>query len=297
MPQIRQNLTEYAILPLGSSFLREHLPEERMVPKSLLLYGPANCGKTMLAQAVAAHTGALFFDLSPSNLAGKFETSKGPVMLMHMVFKVAKNPQMAPVVIYIEEIDKLFVTSRKSDSAGRFKRDLITYKKWLEKKDSVIIIGNCREPWKMSDSSVREVKAFFDKCLYIPWPDYSSRIRIWKELIAKKLPRPIRDDFDFSTLARISEGYAAGSIVYTIKKTLTKRRVVQLRKRPLKEIEFINTLSRCEHTMSDHNEKFRSFTENVTNLANRRNQANNLGGGEDNGKKKKGGKKKKKKKK
>ena len=110
--QIRQNLTEYAILPLGSSFLREHLPESSMLPKSILLYGPegmfsrvslslsshflillllfAGSGKTMLAQAVASHTHALLLDLSPRNLQGKFESSKGPTALMHMVFKIAK---------------------------------------------------------------------------------------------------------------------------------------------------------------------------------------------------------------
>ena len=166
--QIRQNLTEYAILPLGSSFLRENLPESSMLPKSILLYGPEGSGKTMLAQAVATQTHALFLDLSPRNLQGKFESSKGPTALMHMVFKIAKDVNMAPVVIYIDDVEHLFVNSKKSDSAGRFKKDLITYKKWLdERKDRVIIIGNLGDPSKLNDASKKEIKAFFDRALYV----------------------------------------------------------------------------------------------------------------------------------
>merc|ERR1719478_483331 len=117
-----------------------------MIPKSILLYGPQGSGKTMLVQAVASSTGALFLNLSPNNLEGRFDGRTGPTKCMHMVFCVARNVAMAPVIIYIDEVDKLFVKSKKGqENAGRFKKDLITYKKWLEREHQVIIMGNCRE--------------------------------------------------------------------------------------------------------------------------------------------------------
>lgn len=179
MPQIRQNLTEYAILPLGSPFLRKNLCEDYMLPKTLLLYGPSGSGKTMLAQAVACHTGAMFLNLSPSNLEGKFAGSKqGPTRLMHMAFTVAKSEHCAPVVIYVDQIEQIFTKTKKgSTGAGRFKKDLVTYKKSLEREHRVIVIGCCNQPWEMSDADVKEVKAFFDRQLYVPWPDYTTRVR------------------------------------------------------------------------------------------------------------------------
>ena len=99
--QIRQNVTEYCILPLGSAFVRSKAP----FVKSLLLYGPKGCGKTLLAQAVANHTGAVFLNLSPSNLEGKFPEKNGLAKLMHMAFAVARAPQLGPAVIYLDEVE------------------------------------------------------------------------------------------------------------------------------------------------------------------------------------------------
>jgi IQ and AAA domain-containing protein len=211
---------------------------------------------------------------------------------------------MAPVVIYIDNVEHLFVNSKKSDSAGRFKKDLITYKKWLdERKDRVVIIGNLTDPSKLTDSSRKEIKTFFDRALYIPRPDYESRYVIWKRIIEERAPSSI-ENLDLSVLSRISEGYSSGSIVYTIRKTLSKRRIMQLRKKPLKEDEFIAVLSRCEKGTNETNQAFQSFTDHVTDLAKRRKMAISDGsdGGEkgsssDGDKKSGGGKKKKKKKK
>ena len=67
-------------------------------------------GKTMLAQAVANLSGATWFDLSPRNTDGKYQ-GKQVALMIHMVFKVARL--MAPSVIYIDEVEKVFLTDKK----------------------------------------------------------------------------------------------------------------------------------------------------------------------------------------
>lgn len=50
------------------------LPPETYV-RSVLLYGPEGVGKTLLAESVARHTGALLLDISPKRLEGKYGVS------------------------------------------------------------------------------------------------------------------------------------------------------------------------------------------------------------------------------
>jgi AAA+ superfamily predicted ATPase len=69
MALIRQLVTEYIIFPLGSPLVRNRWPEEF---KSILFYGPAGTGKTLMVRACAAETNSLVFDLSPLNIEGKY---------------------------------------------------------------------------------------------------------------------------------------------------------------------------------------------------------------------------------
>ena len=70
---------------------------------------------------------------------------------------------------------------------------------------------------------------------------------------------------------------------------------MQLRKKPLREDEFIAVLSRCERGNSESEDAFQGFTDYITDLAKRRKMAKSNGDGEKGGGD--GGKKKKKKKK
>lgn len=292
--QIRQNLTEYAILPLGEPYIKQKLEPEMNV-KSILLYGPSGSGKTMLAQAIAHHTGAMFMNISPSNLEKKFEGKTGPPKFVHMLMTVARNANMAPVVIYLDEVERLFVKSKKkSTGPERFLKDLLDYKKrYLQPTDRVIIIGTTNAPHKIEEKVMKDLKNFFDKFLYVPWPGYSSRHRIWTSLIEKALGGNILpDDLDVSALARVSEGYTAGSIAYAISKTLTARRIQMMPLRDLEEAEFLNALSRCPRTQETETMNMRRFTESCTNLKKRREALQRNKAGDGGGKK---GKKKKKK--
>ena len=296
--QIRQNVTEYCILPLGSAFVRSKAP----FVKSLLLYGPKGCGKTMLAQAVANHTGAVFLNLSPSNLEGKFAEKNGPAKLMHMAFAVARAPQLGPAVIYLDEVEKYFTGKKKGgDGAARFKKDLVTYANSLKPEEHVVLIGCTNQPWSIPDGELKDLRNVFEKHLYIPFASYASRVMLWKRSISALLAptgHQLPDEFDISTLAQISEGYSAGSILHAAKRTLNTRRIERADKRPFAEGEFLSALSRCPRTYGDDNVKFRNFTAVVTGLKLRRDKLKAAlagdEGGDGKGKKGKGKKKKKK---
>lgn len=75
-----------------------------------------------------------------------------------------------------------------------------------------------------TEGAKKDFKKFFDKQIYFPFPDYSTRRLMWRNFIERKKGK-LKQDFPLSTLAHISAGYSAGSIKTTCEKVLTDQRV------------------------------------------------------------------------
>ncbi|KAF2984730.1 hypothetical protein EK904_004047 [Melospiza melodia maxima] len=82
IPEVRQLVALYGILPLGSQTVHENAP----LVKSLLLAGPAGVGKKMLVHAICTEAGANLFSLTPSNTVN-YSGKEGLIMLLHMILK------------------------------------------------------------------------------------------------------------------------------------------------------------------------------------------------------------------
>lgn len=57
----------------------------------------------------------------------------------------------------------------------------------------------------------KDLKKLFDKKIYFPYPDYETRILLFKTFVKEKGGK-LRDSFPVSTLAHLTEGYPAGSV-------------------------------------------------------------------------------------
>ena len=198
-------------------------------------------------------------------------------------------------------VSRFVAKSAEKDGPSRFKKDLLVYKNAFVKEDRVIFVGTSSTPEK---GDAKEMKSFFEKMLYMPYPDYPSRLMLWRKCIQAQLllaeksaHHDIPDDFDLSTLAHISEGFSAGAICQTVKKTLTHRRVERLDKRPHNESEFLNSLAqeaaKNQLTYKNDHEVFRDFTAKMTGLDDERRRAKEeREGGDGGGGKEEKGKKK-----
>lgn len=87
--------------------------------------GAEGSGKKQLVYTVCTETDSILFDISASNIVGKYPGKSGLTMLMHLVSKVSRLLQ--PAVIFLDECEKTFVRKvQKGDKSDpkRLKKDL-----------------------------------------------------------------------------------------------------------------------------------------------------------------------------
>ena len=150
MAQLRSALTEYCVLPLASQGIKSTIGADPKDPKAvkdiktIMLYGPAGSGKTMMVEAIANELGALLLNVSPARLDGLFTDiakkpkapKNAPVRLLHAIYKIARedpeklalptgpelNPH-APVIVYMDECEKFFEKGDKKNKVrlGRWR--------------------------------------------------------------------------------------------------------------------------------------------------------------------------------
>jgi len=275
----RQFCIQFGALPLGCKALRQ-----KMTPiPSLLLYGPRGSGKSFLSQCIAHTTSSRWFDLSPKNLFPEEDqettlTTKEISKIMHLTFEMAEFLQ--PSVIYIDEVEKVFIPSKKKGTvdSGKLKKDLLTHVGKINAEKRVLVIGNSSCPFN-DNVDFGDFKKFFtdstpDDALslmcYIPYPNYLNRQRLWTHFIHEKglhieeLNRS--PNFELSILTLLSEGYSAGSIREAVHIVLNKRRFEKYHrlKQSFTTKEFLQALSKTIYTYKDDQTLFREFTAEVT---------------------------------
>lgn len=174
---IRQLIIEYIILPLGSKTIRNTCP----IIRSILLAGSKGCGKRSLLYALCNEVGATLFDLTPSNIVGKYPGKSGLIMLIHLILKVSKLFQ--PAVIYMDDAERPFMKKiPKTDRTDpkRLKKDLPKIVKNISAEDRVIFIGTSNLPWEADQKLMQQT---YNRFIMVPRPGYGALSFVWKALI------------------------------------------------------------------------------------------------------------------
>merc|ERR1712100_823592 len=176
--------------------------------KGVLFYGPPGCGKTLLAKAVANETQANFISVKgPELLTMWFGESEANVR-----DTFAKARGAAPCVLFFDELDS--IAQQRGGSSGdaggagdRVMNQLLTEMDGVGAKKNVFIIGATNRPDIIDTALMRPGR--LDQLIYIPMPDYESRLSILRATLRKS---PVSKDVDLSYLASQTDKFTGADL-------------------------------------------------------------------------------------
>ena len=173
--------------------------------RGILFYGPAGCGKTLVAKAVASEVNATFFNVSAANIVSKW-LGESERLVMNL-FELARKNQ--PAIIFIDELDSIGV-SRSGDDVGgerRLKTQLLTELQGLASKEDerITLIGATNLPWELDFA----LRSRFEKKIHVPLPGKEARSLIFEIHMEDVEVSPT---IDYDELADLTEGYSGRDI-------------------------------------------------------------------------------------
>ena len=174
-------------------------------PKGLLLLGVQGCGKSLAAKVIAGELGIPLYRLDLNRLYSKYigETEEN----LRKALKTVER--LAPVCLWIDEIEKILASSAGDSDGGVSKRVLGTMLTWMqERKDRSFIAATSNDIDNLPPELLR--KGRFDEIFFADLPDAAQRAEVLRiHILKRSLPEK---DFDIAELARNSEGFSGAEL-------------------------------------------------------------------------------------
>jgi SpoVK/Ycf46/Vps4 family AAA+-type ATPase len=178
-------------------------------PRGVLLAGIPGTGKSLCAKAVAMEWGLPLLKMDPAALYNKYvgETERNFKRAMETAEK------MAPVVLWIDEIEKAFSTSGSDQDGGVSTRVLGTFLGWLQdRKGDVFVVATANDVSRLPPELVR--KGRFDEIFFVDLPDPEARKMLFQIHMSRRGKDPAL--FDLDALAGETEGFSGADVEQVI---------------------------------------------------------------------------------
>jgi hypothetical protein len=180
-------------------------------PKGILITGVQGCGKSLAAKAVAGEWGFELARLDAGALYDKFvgESEKK----LRKALELAQK--MAPVVLWIDEIEKAFASAGTSGDAdaGLSQRLLATLLTWMQDREpGVFLAATSNNISALPPEMLR--KGRFDEIFFVDLPNSAIRQSLFTLHLKKRGRDP--STFDVAKLAGASEGFSGAEIEQSI---------------------------------------------------------------------------------
>jgi SpoVK/Ycf46/Vps4 family AAA+-type ATPase len=179
-------------------------------PKGILIIGVQGCGKSHMAKTIAQDWDLPLLRLDAGKLYIKYvgESEKN----LRQALTIAES--MAPVVLWIDEIEKGFSYSQFSEAdSGLSRRIFGTFLTWLqEKRKMVFVVATSNDLTSLPPEFLR--KGRFDEIFFVDLPTREGRKEIFRIHLAKRKKNP--QEFDLNLLADETKGFSGAEIEQVI---------------------------------------------------------------------------------
>ena len=178
------------------------------IPKGVLLVGPPDTGKTLLARAVAGEAGVPFFSISGSDFVEMF-VGVGASRVRDLFDQAKKN---SPCIIFIDEIDAVGRQRGAGLGGGNDEREqtlnqLLVEMDGFGANEGVILIAATNRPDVLDPALMRPGR--FDRQVVVSYPDVNGREAILRVHARKK---PLAPDVNLKTIAKTTAGFTGADL-------------------------------------------------------------------------------------
>lgn len=178
------------------------------IPKGVLLVGNPGTGKTLLARAVAGESNVPFLSISGSDFVEMF-VGVGASRVRDLFDQAKKN---SPCIVFIDEIDAVGRQRGAGLGGGNDEREqtlnqLLVEMDGFEANEGIIVLAATNRSDVLDPALMRPGR--FDRQIYVHTPDVKGREGILKIHARNK---PIDEEVDFKTLARITSGFTGADL-------------------------------------------------------------------------------------
>ncbi|MBI4401229.1 MAG: AAA family ATPase [Nitrospirae bacterium] len=175
-------------------------------PRGILIVGVPGCGKSLAAKVIAREWALPLLKLDAGRLFDKFigESEK------NFRKAIALAESMAPVVFWIDEIEKGMVAAGSGEAdAGLSRRLFGAFLTWLqEKRQEVFVVATANDLSILPPELLR--KGRFDEIFFVDLPTEEEREAILGIHLGLRKQEP--DKFDLQRIVAASDGFSGAEI-------------------------------------------------------------------------------------
>jgi len=191
-----------ALTPEGQKFGLE-------APRGVLITGVQGCGKSLCARAVAGEWGLQLARFDAGTLYDKF-VGESEKKLRSVLDKAVC---MAPLILWIDEIEKGFASGSSEADGGLSQRLLGTFLTWMQEPHAgVFLTATSNDISRLPPELLR--KGRFDEIFFVDLPSAAERGAIFGLHLKKRGREP--KQFDLNALAATSDGFSGAEIEQSI---------------------------------------------------------------------------------